>query len=200
MNVPSGSSASISVTDPPRSQAAKPSAPSNEPKPAAPTVSSPRNTSTSSSNAAADVQIGVRREEKIGSSFWWTHADLCLLAVLATLALVLLTAYWIRVTHWGTVAVEIERLKERQIDYRLDVNSATWVEWTQLDGIGDALARRIVADREANGPFSSLDDLRRVKGIGPKTLEKIRPWLTIDPVASSEPTSARSKHAVLTGR
>ena len=44
-------------------------------------------------------------------------------------------------------------------------------------GIGEATAKKIVADREANGPFKSVDEVQRVKGIGPATLEKMRPWL-----------------------
>ncbi|MEZ6123969.1 MAG: helix-hairpin-helix domain-containing protein [Planctomycetaceae bacterium] len=63
--------------------------------------------------------------------------------------------------------------------FRVEVNSATWVEWTQLDGIGSKTAFRIIADREQNGPFRSIDDLQRVDGIGPITLERIRPHLEI---------------------
>jgi competence protein ComEA len=136
------------------------------------------------------------------AGFWLSHADQLLLALLCTAMLGLLVAYWARSTKWGAVPIEVERAEPRKFEFRLDVNSATWVEWTQLDGIGDALARRIVADREAKGPFSSIDDLRRVKGIGPKTLEKIRPWLTIDSDSSSRSgtTPARPKHTNLTGR
>lgn len=62
--------------------------------------------------------------------------------------------------------------------FQVDVNRATWIEWAQLDGIGETLAKRIVADRQENGPFQSVEDLRRVKGIGAKTLDKMRPHLT----------------------
>ncbi len=62
--------------------------------------------------------------------------------------------------------------------FQVDVNTATWIEWAQLDGIGEKLAKRIVADRTEHGPFQSVEDLRRVKGIGAKTLEKMRPHLT----------------------
>jgi competence protein ComEA len=65
--------------------------------------------------------------------------------------------------------------------FQVDVNNATWVEWIQLKGIGETMAHRIVAERDINGPFDSVDDLLRVNGIGPSTLEKIRPWLTIGP-------------------
>ncbi|MEO1980879.1 MAG: helix-hairpin-helix domain-containing protein, partial [Fuerstiella sp.] len=46
--------------------------------------------------------------------------------------------------------------------YRVDVNTGTWVEWMQLEGIGQTMAHRIVADREENGPFPTIDDLTRV--------------------------------------
>jgi competence protein ComEA len=136
------------------------------------------------------------------AGFWLSHADQLLLAFLCTVMLGLLVGYWARATKWGAVPIEIERSGPRKFEFRLDINSATWVEWTQLDGIGDALARRIVAEREANGPFLSIDDLRRVKGIGPKTLGKIRPWLAIgsDSPSQSESPPARSKHTSLTGR
>jgi len=55
-----------------------------------------------------------------------------------------------------------------------DINRATEAEWDELPGIGPAKARAIVEDRERNGPFRGIDDLARVKGIGPKLLEQIR--------------------------
>ena len=58
--------------------------------------------------------------------------------------------------------------------YRLDLNAADWPEFMQLPGIGETLARRIVADRDANGRFASVADLSRVRGIGPATVEKVR--------------------------
>lgn len=62
--------------------------------------------------------------------------------------------------------------------FRINVNTATWIEWAQLDGIGEKLAKRIVAHRTEHGPFASVEDVGRVKGIGAKTLDKIRPHLT----------------------
>ena len=46
-----------------------------------------------------------------------------------------------------------------------------------MPGIGEQLARRIVAERTTGGPFRDWDDLRRVRGIGPRTLEGMRPYL-----------------------
>lgn len=64
--------------------------------------------------------------------------------------------------------------------FQVEVNSATWIEWMQLRGIGPALAHRIVADRSHHGPFLRIEDLQRVDGIGPATLDQIRPWLVLD--------------------
>ena len=89
--------------------------------------------------------------------------------------------------------IELERAPEHRLDYRIDLNRANWVEWAQLPGIGQVLGRRIVEHRDAHGPFRSIADLRRVKGIGRKKLEAIRPFL-LAPAAepSSPPDSEHS--------
>ena len=56
----------------------------------------------------------------------------------------------------------------------VDLNSATAAQLDTLPGVGPATALKIVADREANGPFQSVDDLGRVAGIGPKKLEQLK--------------------------
>lgn len=59
---------------------------------------------------------------------------------------------------------------------KIDLNTASAAELDLLPSIGPTLAARIIADREANGPFGSLDDLDRVPGIGPKTIAKLVPY------------------------
>ena len=59
--------------------------------------------------------------------------------------------------------------------FAVDINTADASTLTQFNGVGPATAKKIVAYRDANGPFSSCDDLTKVKGIGAKTLEKIKP-------------------------
>lgn len=56
----------------------------------------------------------------------------------------------------------------------IDLNTATAAQLELLPGVGPTLAARIVQDRQANGPFKSVDDLDRVKGIGPGIVEKVR--------------------------
>ncbi|HEY8394856.1 MAG TPA: ComEA family DNA-binding protein [Thermaerobacter sp.] len=60
---------------------------------------------------------------------------------------------------------------------RVDINRASAAELEQLPGIGPALAERIVADREVNGPFRRPEDLTRVAGIGEKTLARLLPYI-----------------------
>jgi competence ComEA-like helix-hairpin-helix protein len=62
----------------------------------------------------------------------------------------------------------------------LDVNLASAAELERLPGVGPALAARIVDVRAREGPFGSVDDLRRVRGVGVATLERLRPRLAVN--------------------
>lgn len=61
----------------------------------------------------------------------------------------------------------------------LDVNVATVDELDRLPGVGPATAAAIVAHREANGPFPTIDAIGDVRGIGPAKLEALRPLVTV---------------------
>ncbi len=63
----------------------------------------------------------------------------------------------------------------------IDLNSAPEAELLRLPGIGPSLARRILAYRSLHGGFAGVDALAEVRGIGPKTLGRIRPYLTAVP-------------------
>ena len=69
----------------------------------------------------------------------------------------------------------------------LDVNLATEQEFERLPGIGPVLARRIVQYRETQGSFQDVQQLRRVKGIGKKTFERIRGFVSVVPPAITKP-------------
>jgi competence protein ComEA len=71
----------------------------------------------------------------------------------------------------------------------LDPDRATAADWERLPGIGPSLAARIVADRAARGPFGGAEGLARVRGIGPKTVARLRPYLRRDPADSLSPNA-----------
>lgn len=63
---------------------------------------------------------------------------------------------------------------------RLPINALAAEQLCLLPGVGPALAARIVAHRDAHGPFRSIDELAHVPGIGPRTVERLVPLLTVD--------------------
>ena len=62
---------------------------------------------------------------------------------------------------------------DAKVEARLNINTASAKEIAKgMKGIGIKKAEAIVAHREANGPFKSVEDLLKVKGVGPTTLHK----------------------------
>ena len=63
--------------------------------------------------------------------------------------------------------------------YQVDINSASQIVLQEIPGVGPVISGEIIAYREQNGAFNSVDELLEVKGIGEKTLEKIKPYISI---------------------
>jgi len=63
----------------------------------------------------------------------------------------------------------------------VNVNAATAAELETLPRIGPATAQRILEYREANGPFTAIEDIQNVPGIGPATLEGLEGLITVGP-------------------
>lgn len=63
----------------------------------------------------------------------------------------------------------------------ININTATQAELETLPRIGPALAQRIIAYRESNGPFQTIEDLLNVSGIGETTLNQLRDKITAGP-------------------
>ncbi len=64
-------------------------------------------------------------------------------------------------------------------EMKVDINRADSADLQVIPGIGPALAGKIIAERNEGGPFKSADDLERVKGIGPRTIENIREYIVV---------------------
>ncbi|MFZ0727991.1 MAG: ComEA family DNA-binding protein [Desulfobacterales bacterium] len=62
---------------------------------------------------------------------------------------------------------------------QININTATVQELSQLKGVGPAYAAKIIAFREANGPFAKIEDIVQVPGIGTKTLEINRASISV---------------------
>jgi competence protein ComEA len=85
------------------------------------------------------------------------------------------------------------------VAYQIDLNTADRAELLQLPGVGESLAQRILEYRREHGPFRRVEDLRRIRGIGPVTLEKLRPLLCVGDVDEpwqKEETPRRSSRLV----
>lgn len=79
----------------------------------------------------------------------------------------------------------------------VDLNTADEAELVQLPDVGPALADAILTHRRDHGRFAAVDDLTAVKGIGPKTLTRLRPWLTVSEPATTGTAGVDPDVAVL---
>ncbi|HEY2839333.1 MAG TPA: helix-hairpin-helix domain-containing protein [Pirellulales bacterium] len=109
------------------------------------------------------------------------RADQAAVAGLLLLALVSMAGWWL--AHGGARGnlIELERMPQREAQFQVDLNEADWPELSQLPGVGETLAQRIVESRQTEGPFVDNEELQRVRGIGPRTYERIKPYLRPTP-------------------
>jgi competence protein ComEA len=118
----------------------------------------------------------------------WTllrAAEQVTVATCLLVALVAMAAWWFaKGGHRGEL-IEIDRAEPLDPQFLVDINAADWPELTLLPEVGETLAKRIVASREAHGPFVDHRDLMRVEGIGPRTLEAVSPYLLPMPDAAN---------------
>jgi competence protein ComEA len=105
------------------------------------------------------------------------RADQAVAAALLAISLVAIAGWWIWQGALAGRVIDIERAEPIAIDFKIDVNAADWPELALMPNIGEQLAKRIVNDRAERGAFRDLAELRRVRGIGPKTLESMKPFL-----------------------
>ena len=76
------------------------------------------------------------------------------------------------------------RAKDKLESNSIDLNNASKSQLMRLPGIGEAYAERIIRYRDDHGPFKSVEDLERVKGIGKKTIARLRPFIRVSSTPS----------------
>lgn len=62
---------------------------------------------------------------------------------------------------------------------KIDLNTASLAQLMTLDRIGEVVAQRILAYRDQNGPFAAVEDLMKVKGVGPKVFDRNKDRITV---------------------
>jgi competence protein ComEA len=72
------------------------------------------------------------------------------------------------------------RSRGKTLRGKLNLNTASDEQLQLLPGVGPAKSERILEYRQKNGKFRRVQDLRRVKGFGQKTLKKLAPYLAVD--------------------
>lgn len=100
------------------------------------------------------------------------------------LAQPLIDGQQIYVPHEGETSEPIEVVRGSPVSAlssggALDINVASTDDLEALPGIGPAIAGRIVAYRDENGPFRTIQDIKQVKGIGDATFEKLKDQITV---------------------
>ncbi|MCP9291426.1 phospholipase D-like domain-containing protein [Gracilimonas sediminicola] len=77
-------------------------------------------------------------------------------------------------------ADEVDTGSPTNVMYPININTADEATLQLLPGIGPAYSKRIVQYRLENGSFKSVDEITNIRGIGPKTLQKLRPIITLE--------------------
>jgi competence protein ComEA len=62
---------------------------------------------------------------------------------------------------------------------KVNINTASASELVSLDGVGESTAAKIIAYRQSNGSFASIEDIKKVSGIGDKKFEAIKDRITV---------------------
>lgn len=92
----------------------------------------------------------------------------------------------------GVILASTRRQPKPQVQKRTNVNTANVFHLIKVKGIGLIMAQNIVSYRDKKGSFRSIDDLLKVKGIGPGVLSQIRYELCLDDIDDQQSNSADS--------
>jgi competence protein ComEA len=121
------------------------------------------------------MQAAPSPSTSVTPALWPRSAQLAT-AFLLGLATVLLAVHAFGSLRRSARPTELERL---ECAYQVDLNHADRSELLQLPGVGENLARRILDYRREHNGFGSVEELRKVRGVGPVTLERLRPLVCV---------------------
>ncbi len=89
-------------------------------------------------------------------------------------------ALWLLVAFvWIALLAPSGLAKKKPPSQPINLNTANALELQQVPGIGPSTADKILKMRKSYGPYKSVNDLLSIKGLGPKKLDKMRPYLTV---------------------
>jgi len=74
-----------------------------------------------------------------------------------------------------------DKKQDLKLNIKVNINTAFAADLMMLPGIGEVTAERIIDFREKNNGFIKPEDLLKVKGIGEKKYEKLKPYITVEP-------------------
>ena len=110
----------------------------------------------------------------------WPRSAQLTTAFLLGVVLTLLCVHVVSGLRFGTRPADV-------IPYRIDLNRATRAELMQLPGVGEAPAARLEDYRREHDGFRNVEELRQIHGIGPATLERLRPWVFVSDETEEAP-------------
>ncbi len=108
-----------------------------------------------------------------------TRTQMAIILVLCAGLLAAIAGLILR-AHFGAPRLEQVMSADDMEPYRINLNTAGAPELSLLPGIGPKRAEWIIADREKRGPFASIGDLYRIKGIGRSTVSALAPYVTLE--------------------
>src|SRR4051812_14761408 len=125
---------------------------------------------------------------------FWTARQRLALSILTLLILTYLFILYLSHPSRISTPQSAQGPRAAELLDQLDPNTATIFDLSALPNLGPAIARRIIEDREQfqknhpNEPaYRELDDLQRIKGIGPATVENLKPYLRFPSTQPSPP-------------